>query len=97
MKILQPHEVNTNYTVNRRIQSGQLGVIINENDDYELVYFTFCHYMSSNGRLSNTFEYRSFNGGILIDKIKSYLYQNIYGLSEDYNDRYRTEIHLIES
>lgn len=98
MKILTPNEVDTNRSINRTIRSGQLGVIVNEDNDFELVYFVHCHYLGSGGRISNTFGYKSFNDdGVVEDKEKSYLYGNIYNLSEDAKSRYTTRIQLVRT
>ena len=97
MKILNEHEVNVESSINRTIRCGQLGVILNDDKAFELVQFTHCHYLSDSGRLSNTFEYHSFNeDGTLNSKRKSYLYRNIHDLSDDAKNKYCTEVVLVE-
>ena len=94
MKTVPEYEVDLENTVNQTIRSGQLGVIVNDAQRYEVVYFTHCHYLGSSGGISNTFSYRSFSkSGVLRNKVKSYMYKPIYPLKN--NKNYRTEIVLI--
>lgn len=97
MKKLQPYEVNMNRSLNSSIRSGQLGVIGVDADTFELVYFTECHYEGSYGRISNTFEYRSFgDDGILNKEVKNYFYRTIYDLTPDAKKKYTVNIVLGE-
>lgn len=94
MKTIPECGVDLENTVNQTIRSGQLGVIVNDAQRYEIVYFTKCYYLGSGGRVSNTFEYRSFSkNGVLRNKVKSYMYKPVYPLKN--NKNYRTEIVLV--
>lgn len=94
MKTVPEYEVDLENTINRSIRSGQLGVIVNDAQQYEIVYFTHCHYLGSSGGISNTFSYRSFSkNGFLRKKEKPYMYKVIYSLKN--NKNYRTEIVLV--
>lgn len=95
MIIIPEQEVNLDTTINNTIRSGELGVIHHDDGVYELVYFTHCHYLGSNGGISNTFEYRSFSkNSILKRSKKSYMYKPIFSLHEP--SRYNIEIRLIK-
>jgi len=94
MIIAEECEVDFTNRVNSTIEAGETGIIENDDGNYEVVYFTHCHYYGSNGRVSNTFSYRSFSSdGKLMPKEKEYLYKNIFKPID--KNAYDVEVRLV--